>query len=63
MTVKYTFKINIPLVIRMYFDHNYSREDICLRLRYSSEAVEAVIKSHEFKNGKSGDNQSSACTT
>ncbi len=54
MSVKYTFTVNVPLVIRMHFGHNYSIEDICLRLRYTSEVVEAVIKRHNLKNGKSG---------
>ncbi len=36
-------KVNINLIIRMYRDHHYSVADICLRLRYSPELVEAVI--------------------
>lgn len=56
MTVKYTFKANVPLVIRMHFDHNYSIEDICLRLRYTAEAVETIIKRHKLKNGEPGHN-------
>lgn len=50
MTVKYTSSVNVSLVIRMYFDHNYSIDDICLRLRYPSEAVEMVIKRQKIKN-------------
>jgi hypothetical protein len=37
-------KVNINLIIRMYRDHHYSVADICLRLRYSPDIVEAVIK-------------------
>lgn len=56
MTIEYAFKVNVTLVVRMFFDHNYSIEDICLRLRYTTEAVETVIERHKLKNGKSGNN-------
>jgi hypothetical protein len=36
-------KVNINLIIRMYQDHHYSVADICQRLRYSPDIVEAVI--------------------
>ena len=44
--IKYTFKVNVNLVLRMFRDHNYSIDDICLRLRYTPEAVESVLRKH-----------------
>jgi hypothetical protein len=49
--VKYTFKADADLVIRMYFEHNYSIEDICLRLRYDINHVNSIIERHKVKNG------------
>ena len=49
-TVKYMFKANADLVIRMYFEHNYSVEDICLRLRYDIDNVNRIIGRHKTKN-------------
>lgn len=46
-------KLNINLIIRMYYDHTYSVEDICLRLRYPTKAVELVVKKYGLENGKS----------
>lgn len=40
----YTFQVNVDLVIRMFRDHNYSIDDICLRLRYTPESVIFVLK-------------------
>jgi hypothetical protein len=37
-------KVNINLIVRMYRDHHYSVDDICLRLRYDPNIVQAVIK-------------------
>lgn len=45
-------KLNINLVTRMYCDHGYSVEDICLRLRYPTEAVESVVKKYGLEHGK-----------
>jgi len=50
--VKYSFKANIDLVIRMHFDHNYSIEDICLRLRYPNDIVEKIIDNHKLKHNQ-----------
>jgi hypothetical protein len=50
-SIKYTFKANAGLVIRMYFEHNYSAEDICLRLRYDIDNVNHIIKRHKVENG------------
>ena len=44
--IEYTFKVNVNLILRMFRDHNYSIDDICLRLRYTTEAVEYVLKKH-----------------
>jgi len=55
--VKYTFKANVGLIIRMHFEHNYSIQDICLRLRYPETVVEEIIKRHLEENDKSGSNQ------
>lgn len=49
--VKYTFKANKDLVIRMHFEHGYSAEDICLRLRYDIDNVNVIIKRHKIENG------------
>lgn len=46
-------KLNINLIIRMYCDHAYSVEDICLRLRYPTEAVQSVVEKYGLENGKS----------
>jgi len=51
--VKYTFKANSGLVIRMHFEHNYSVQDICLRIRYPETVVEEIIIRHLEKNDKS----------
>jgi len=48
--VKYTFKANIGLVIRMHFEHNYSIQDICMRLRYPQTIVEEIVKRHLEQN-------------
>jgi hypothetical protein len=50
-SIKYTFKANTGLVIRMYFDHDYSVEDICLRLRYDIDNVNSIIEKYKIKNG------------
>lgn len=46
-------KLNINLLIRMYQDHGYTVEDICMRLRYPIELVKATIKYHNLEHGKS----------
>jgi hypothetical protein len=48
--IKYTFKANVGLVVRMYFDHNYSAEDICLRLRYNIDNVNSIIERYKTEN-------------
>ena len=42
--------VNTNLIIRMYFDHNYSIDDICLRLRYSYDVVKTIVERHSMKN-------------
>lgn len=51
---KYEFTItaNAYMVSRMYQDHGYTVEEICLRLRYPKEAVEYIIRKHDLKNGE-----------
>jgi hypothetical protein len=39
--------MDISLVLRMHFEHGYSAEEICARLRHSKELVELVIQNHE----------------
>ena len=46
-------RLNINLIIRMYCDHTYSVDDICLRLRYPTEAVQSVVKKYGLEHGKS----------
>ena len=50
-SIKYTFKANAGLVIRMHFDHHYSPEDICLRLRYDIDNVNRIIERFKIENG------------
>ncbi len=40
---KYTFKLNIALILRMYQDHGYTVEDIVLRLRYPNNLVQEIV--------------------
>ena len=49
--VKYTFKANAVLVVRMYFEHSYSAENICLNLRYNIDEVKRIIERHKIENG------------
>ena len=49
--VKYTFKANTVLVVRMYFEHSYSAENICLNLRYNINEVQHIIERHKVENG------------
>lgn len=46
-------KANINLIIRMYQDHGYTVEDICLRLRYTKEIVQLIINNYKLTHGKS----------
>lgn len=52
--IKYQFtsKPNAYLVSRMYQDHGYTIQEICLRLRYPEEAVEFLIKKYNLKHGE-----------
>jgi hypothetical protein len=50
-SIKYTFRANDDLVIRMHFDHDYSVKDICLRLRYDIDNVNSIIEKYKIKNG------------
>jgi hypothetical protein len=44
------FQANVDLVLRMHFDHNYSAEDICLRLRYDIDNVIHIIEKYKKEN-------------
>ncbi len=50
-SIKYTFRANADLVIRMHFDHDYSADDICLRLRYDINNVNYIIERYKKENG------------
>jgi hypothetical protein len=50
-SIKYTFRANADLVVRMHFDHDYSAEDICLRLRYDIDNVIGIIERYKKENG------------
>lgn len=50
------YTVNSKLVIRMYFDHNYSIEDICLRLRYPQNLVRAIVERYRIENDELADN-------
>ncbi len=50
-SIKYTFRPNVGLVVRMYFDHEYSVQDICLRLRYDVDHVNHIIERYKKENG------------
>lgn len=50
-SIKYMFRANVGLVIRMHFDHDYSAEAICLRLRYDIDNVNSIIERYKIQNG------------
>ena len=45
-------QIKLDLVTRMYQDHGFTVDEICLRLRYSEEMVEAIIRKLDLKHGE-----------
>jgi len=49
---EFTVKANAYIVSRMYQDHGFTVEEICLRLRYSPEAVELIIKEFNLEYGE-----------
>jgi hypothetical protein len=49
---EFTATANAYIVSRMYSDHGYTVEEICLRLRYPQDAVETIIKKHNLQHGK-----------
>lgn len=49
--IKYTFAANADLVVRMYFEHSYLAEHICLNLRYDIDEVKRIIERHKVENG------------
>jgi hypothetical protein len=44
--------MNIELILRMYYEHGYTVDQIHERLRHSKELVELIIKNHEARNKK-----------
>lgn len=51
---KYQFevKLNSDIISRMYQEHGYTVEEICLRLRYPELMVEEIIKRYDLKHGE-----------
>jgi hypothetical protein len=49
---EFTAQANANVVSRMYQDHGYSVEEICLRLRYPQDAVENIIRKFDLKHGE-----------
>jgi len=47
-----TVQANAYIVSRMYSDHGYTVEEICLRLRYAPDVVETIIKKFNLEHGK-----------
>jgi hypothetical protein len=47
-----TAQANAYIVSRMYQDHGYTVDEICLRLRYPVETVETIIKKHNLTHGE-----------
>ena len=50
---KYQFAVRprIDLIERMYRDHGYTVEEICMRLRYPESAVKAIIEKYNIPYG------------
>ncbi len=44
--------IRVDLVTRMYRDHGFDVEEICLRLRYPEQLVKETIKKYQLHQGK-----------
>ncbi len=51
---KYQFmvKINQDLIRRMYQDHGYTADEICMRLRYPVDKVEEVVEKLGLHHGE-----------
>jgi hypothetical protein len=51
---KYQFevKLNPAIIARMYQEHSYTVEEICLRLRYPEPLVQEIIKRYDLKYGE-----------
>ena len=47
-----TVETKIDLVTRMYQDHGFDIDEICLRLRYPEETVKNIIKKYNLQYGK-----------
>ena len=49
---EFTARLNLDLITRMYRDHGYTVDEICLRLRYPEEKVQELIRKYNLINGK-----------
>lgn len=51
---KYQFTVvpKMELITRMYQDHGYNVEEICLRLRYPRETVITIIEKNNLQHGE-----------
>lgn len=47
-----TIQANAYIVSRMYQDHGYTIEEICLRLRYPQHAVETIVEKFKLEHGE-----------
>jgi hypothetical protein len=48
----FTTQDRINLITRMYQDHGFGVDEICLRLRYPKETVEEIIRIYNLKHGE-----------
>ena len=48
---QFTVRPRVDLITRMYQDHGFNVDEICLRLRYPKEAVENIIKRYNLQYG------------
>ena len=52
--IKYHFTVEdrVNLIRRMYQDHGFDIDEICLRLRYPEETVKQIIEKYKLKYGE-----------
>ena len=48
----FTVKPRIDLVTRMYQDHGFDIDEICLRLRYPEDTVKNIITKYNLDHGE-----------
>ena len=51
---KYQFTVvpRVDLITRMYQDHGFDIEEICIRLRYPEQTVKNIVEKHNLQHGK-----------